>query len=107
MAEGLSPEEEVLDGKIFAVLSYLSILCIVPLVLKKDNRFVLSHGRQGLVIFVGEVAVFVFHIVLGPWFLSLGSFIFGAISLWGIIEVLQGHQVRIPFISEIAEKITL
>ena len=100
-------EKEILEGKIFAVLSYLSILCIIPLVLKKDNNFVLSHGRQGLVIFVGEVTVFVAHVVLGQWILSLGSFIFGVISLWGIVEVLRGHYVKLPFISDIADKITL
>ena len=100
-------EEEILEGKVLAILSYLSILCIVPLVLKKDNAFVLSHGKQGLVIFVGEVAVFVIQIVLGPWFFSLGSFVFGVMSLLGIIEVLRGHYVKFPFISDIADKITL
>lgn len=103
----MDKEKEILDGKVFAILSYLSILCIIPLVLKKENNFVLSHGKQGLVIFVGEVAVFVVHIVLGQWFLSSGSFVFGAISLWGIIEVLRGRYVKLPIISDIADKITL
>ena len=74
---------------------------------KKDNKFVLSHGKQGLVIFIGEVTVFVMHIVLGQWILKLGSFLFGVISLWGIIEVLRGRYVNFPVISDIANKITL
>lgn len=102
-----SSEKEILEGKIFAVLSYLSILCILPLLLRKENDFVLSHGRQGLVIFIGEVGVFIIHIVLGPWILSLGTFFFGIISLWGIFKALQGHYVKLPFVFEIAEKITL
>lgn len=100
-------EKQVLEGKVYAVLSYLSILCIIPLVLKKDNDFVLSHGKQGLVIFVGEAAVFVLHIVLGMAVLRLGIFVFGLISLWGIIEVLKGNYVKLPVISDIADKITL
>ena len=100
-------EEEIIEGKIFAVLAYLSILCIIPLVIKKDNKFVLTHGKQGLVLFVGEVAVFITHIVLGPWILSLGTFIFGSMSLWGIIEVLRGRYLKLPFVAEIADKITL
>ena len=100
-------ERQILDGKIYAVLSYLSICCIIPLVLKKDNPFVLSHGKQGLVIFVGQVALFIAHIVLGQAFLKLGLFVFGIFSLWGIIEVLKGHYVKLPVISEIADKITL
>ena len=100
-------EKEVLEGKVLAILSYLSVLCIIPLILKKDNDFVLCHGKQGLVIFVGEVAIFVIHIALGPWILSLGSFVFGVFSLWGIVEALMGRYVKLPFISDIADKITL
>ncbi|MFA5087411.1 MAG: hypothetical protein WC552_00080 [Candidatus Omnitrophota bacterium] len=100
-------DDQIVEGKVFAILAYLSILCIIPLLLKKDNDFVLSHGRQGLVIFVAEVAVFVIHIILGTWILKLGGFILGAVSLLGILAVLQGKYIRIPCISEIAEKITL
>lgn len=107
MVEGKGSERQILEGKVFALLSYLFILCIVPLVLKKDNPFVLSHGKQGLVIFIGEVAAFVIHIILGVWFLRLGFFVFGLFSLWGIIEVLRGRYVKLPLIAEIAEKITL
>ena len=103
-------EADILDGKMYAILSYLSILCIIPLILKKENSFVLSHGKQGLVIFVAQVALFIFHIILGPWglvILRLGLFILWSLSLWGIIEVLRGRYVKLPFISDIAEKITL
>lgn len=107
MAAKSESDEEILDGKIFAVLSYLSILCIIPLVVKKNNRFVLSHGKQGLVIFVGEVGVLVVSIPLGAWFLKLGLFLLLGISFCGIIEVLRGRYVRLPFIAEMADKITL
>ena len=101
-----SSEKQILEGKVFAILSYLSILCIIPLVLKKDNHFVLSHGKQGLVIFVGQVAVFIASIVF-PGIIKLGLFVLGIISLWGIIEVLKGQYVRLPVIADIADKITL
>ncbi|HOW36072.1 MAG TPA: hypothetical protein PL155_06645 [Candidatus Omnitrophota bacterium] len=100
-------DKQILEGKVIAILSYLSILCIIPLLFKKDNPFVLSHGKQGLVIFVGEVSVFIAHIVLGTWVLRLGLFLFGVISLWGIIEVLRGRYIKLPVIAEIADKITL
>ncbi len=99
-------EKQIREGKIFAVLSYLMILCIIPLVLKKDNPFVLSHGKQGLVIFIGEVAVFILSIVT-PWLLRFGIFILLVISFWGIIEVLRGRYTRLPFICDIADKINL
>lgn len=99
--------EEILEGKIFALLSYLSILCILPLLFKKENAFVLQHGKQGLVIFLGEVAVFIVHIILGPWIFRLGIFVFGIFSFLGIIAVLRGRYVKLPGIADIAEKITL
>jgi len=100
-------DQQVIEGKVFAILSYLSILCIIPLLLKKDNKFVLSHGKNGLVIFVAQVAIFIIHIVLGTWFLKFGSFILGVISFLGIIAVLKGEKITFPIISDIADKITL
>ena len=100
-------DSQIIEGKIYAVLSYLSIFCIIPLVIKKDNSFVLHHGKQGLVIFVAEVAVFILHIILGQWFLRLGVFILGVYSFIGIIYVLQGKKINFLMISGIAEKITL
>ena len=95
------------EGKIFAVLSYLSICCIIPLVFKKDNPFVLVHGKQGLVIFVAQVAVFIIHIILGQWILKLGIFISGVFSFIGIVYVLMGREVKLPIVSKIAEQIIL
>lgn len=103
----LPKSDDVSEGKVFAILSYLSILCIVPLLFKKDNEFVLSHGKQGLVLFIGQVIVFVAHILLGAWLFRLGMFIFGLLSLLGIFAVLKGEYVKIPIVCGIADKITL
>jgi uncharacterized membrane protein len=100
-------DQKIVEGKIFAILSYLSIFCIIPLVFKKENQFVLKHSKQGLVIFVGEVAVFIIHIILGQWIFKLGMFILGVLSFIGIIAVLNGRYVKLPVIADIAQKITL
>ena len=102
-------ESEIKEGKVFAILAYLSILCIVPLILKKDNRFALFHGKQGLVLFIAEVATFVIGVlpIIGPVILQVSIFIFGAISIWCIIQVLRGEYLKIPIISNIAEKIII
>ena len=100
-------EAEILEGKIFALLAYLSVLCIIPLVFKKENKFALFHGKQGLVIFVGQVAIFIVNIILGPWILKLGCFLLGVFSLIGIMAALKGRFLKLPVIWDIAEKITL
>lgn len=98
--------QHIQDGKIFAILSYLSILCIIPLIFKKNNPFVLQHGKQGLVLFVAQAAAFIISIIL-PWVLKPIFFISGILSLWGIIESIRGRFVRLPVVSDVADKITL
>jgi len=100
-------DQQILEGKIFAILSYLSILCIIPLLFKKDNPFVLKHGKQGLILFLGEVAVFIVHIILGQWILRLGMFVFGVFSFIGLIAALQGRDADLPIISKLADSVTL
>ncbi len=106
MSSPSTEDQEILQGKIYALLSYLSVLCVIPLVFKKDNRFALAHGKQGLVIFVAEVAVFILHIAF-PGLLQIGLFLLGILSLWGIVAVLKGQYVKLPVVSDIADKISL
>lgn len=103
---GKLSKADVLDGKMYAVLAYLSIFCIVPLILKKNNPFVLSHGRQGLVLFVAEVATLVISIVL-PWAFRPFLFILFVFSFWGMVMAIRGQIVELPFVARIAEKITI
>ena len=100
---------ETQEGKFFALISYISFLCIFGLVLKKDNKFAVFHGKQGLVLFVVEVATFILSIIpiLGAFLGTLGIVVFGLVSLWQILQVLMGNYSRIPIISDIADKIIL
>ena len=99
-------KEEILDGKIYAILAYLSILCIIPLILKKNNSFVLTHGKQGLILFIAEVAVWILSIV-APCILAPLTFVLMALSFWGLIAVVKGEFVRLPFAATWADKISL
>ncbi|MFA4932968.1 MAG: hypothetical protein WC574_00840 [Candidatus Omnitrophota bacterium] len=102
-------EQEVIDGKFFAVISYVSFMCIITLVLKKNNRFALYHARQGLVLFVMEVAAFILSIIpfLG-WLIAIfGYSLFLLVSVWGILQAALGIYSRIPVITEISEKVIL
>src|ERR1035438_380846 len=103
---GIFSKEDVLDGKMYSVLAYLSIFCIVPLIFKKNNAFVLNHGRQGLVIFVAEVATLVISIVF-PWAFRPFLFILFGFSFWGMVVAIRGQFVALPVIAQIAEKITI
>jgi uncharacterized membrane protein len=94
------------DEKVYALLAYCFVLCIVPLLNKKDNAFVLFHGRQGLALFLCEMAVFVVSIVF-PWIMKPFLFVFALLSLWGMIKSLQGEQFKLPFIYPLSERLVL
>lgn len=102
-------DRQMQEGKFFAVISYISFLCIVALVLKKENKFALYHAKHGLVLFVFEVVSFILSVIpfLGWLFRTFGMAIFFLVSIWGILQALMGRYSRIYKISEIADKIIL
>ncbi|MBU0769334.1 MAG: hypothetical protein KJ687_09610 [Proteobacteria bacterium] len=105
----MTEQKEVQEGKIFAVLSYLWILCFIPLLFKKENKFALFHAKQGLVLFICEIALWIVGIipVLG-WLISIvGSLICGIFALIGIIQALMGNEWKMPVLGDYAEKINV
>ena len=102
-----SESHEILEGKPYAILAYLWILCLVPLLLKKDNKFALFHAKQGLVLFIGELAVTLIGIIpiIGWMAFFVGTVLFGLLSLAGIVHVLIGDFWKMPIGGDIAEKI--
>ncbi len=110
MTQTNPPQDDVVkEGKIYAVVSYWLFLCILPLILKKDNKFAVYHGKQGLVLFIFLVLGFIFHILplIGPIFYNLVLLTYLLASVWGTIEALVGNYCRIPIVSDIANKISL
>ncbi len=102
-------EKEIQEGKFFALISYISFLCIISLILKKENKFALYHAKHGLVLFVLEVAAFIISVVpiLGWLIWGLGTVVFVCLSVWGILNAAMGKYNRVPLFSDIADKIVL
>lgn len=109
MAEVEIAQKDIEEGKIFAVIGYLGILCLVPLLLKKDSKFAIFHAKQGLVLFIGEVAAGVINIIplLGQIICFLAVVIFAILSLIGMIQALMGRCWKMPIVGDIAEKINI
>lgn len=102
-------EQQIKDAKVLATVAYWGFLCILPLVLMKDNKFAVYHGKQGLVLFIFLVGGFIVGTLplFGPIIYRLVLFIYLALLLWGSITALAGKKAFIPIISKFAEKITL
>jgi uncharacterized membrane protein len=98
------------EDRIAAVMSYIPFLCFVPLVNVnwRDNKKARFHARQGVILFLIELASALFLID------DLSKFVFRAVLLLaaalaavGIYFALQGKSLRLPFISDIADKAKL
>ena len=86
-----------------AALSYLWILCLVPLLLKKNSKFCQFHARQGTVIFALEIIGTFFIMV--PFFGQIYALILIIASVYGFLNAIQGKAYRLPGIFHFSEKI--
>ncbi len=102
-------DSETETAKFFAAIGYLNILCFVPLLLKKENKFAQFHGKQALVLFILEVAAGILRVVpvLGELVFTVAFVVFGILSLIGIVKVLMGEYWEMPVIYEISNRISL
>jgi uncharacterized membrane protein len=97
------------DAKVIAAISYLGILCLVPLLLKKDDAYAQHHGKQGLVLLIGWVAIWMISLIpiLG-WFIGLFAGIALLIlSIMGVLKALAGEKWVMPVIGKYADQINL
>lgn len=101
--------KEIGEGKIFAVVAYWGFLCILPLIVKKDNKFAVYHGKQGLVLFIFLVGGFLFNIIpgFGQFVWRWVVFIYLFALLWGSLQALMGKYCWLPLVTDIAAKIVL
>ena len=92
---------------LLAALSYLGILVFVPLVVNKDDEYVLFHSRQGLVLWVWSVlALLTLHLpVVGEWFFGFSSMAILVLSVAGLASVAFRRAWRLPLISSLAAAI--
>jgi fumarate reductase subunit D len=92
---------------VMASLSYLSVLCFVPLVMRKDDEFVVFHAKQGLIIWMwGVLALFALHLpVLGKWLFGLSTMAVVLFSGLGLLSVVFQRAWKLPLISWVADRI--
>ncbi len=96
-------DADVEENKIIAAMSYLWILFLIPLLLKRKSKFAQFHAKQGMILFVIDViASFL------VWIPIIGQLLFIVlliISIIGIIKAYSGEYWKGPFIYEWSQKI--
>lgn len=99
----LSPEDkkDAEENKIFAVLSYLGVLVLVPLLARKESKFAMFHAKQGLVLLIGWIISWLLSFVFIGFILDVVMIVF---SIWGIVNAATGKYAKLPLIGDLSEK---
>ena len=93
--------------KLYASLSYVAILCFIPLFFKRGNSFILFHGKQGIVLFAFELLLSFLRLtpVIGEVVFIFGIMFCSLCSIIGIVKICMNEKWEMPVIFDIAEKL--
>lgn len=97
--------KDVEENKLIAALGYVGILCLIPLLAKKESKFSQEHGKQGLVLLiVWVIGSFVFWFPIIGWLLALGVLI---INIIAFVKALMGEFWEIPVVGPFRSKFNI
>ena len=97
------------DDNLTAALSYLWILSIIILLVKKDSDYVKFHARQGVVIFAASIVIWFVGAIL-PFLVPLVwlvDLVILVAVIMGFIKAYGGQRYKMPLVGDIAESINL
>ncbi len=98
---------DVQQNKVMAVLAYIGILFLVPLLAAPNSQYARFHTNQGLVLFLFDIVVGILTAVLAfiPFIglivsslLGLGIFV---LMILGIVNAATGKANELPLIGKI------
>ncbi len=95
------------DEKIFAMVSYIPLVALICLIIKSESKYVLLHGRQGLILTIlGFLNVLlVLFPYIGPMLFGLVGFIIFIVTVYSGYQALIGNWWKIPVLGDLAELI--
>jgi uncharacterized membrane protein len=98
-------QEDIEKNKLVAALSYLSILFLIPLLLRKDSPFAQFHAKQGAVLFIAFfIGKFFFWVPFIGW---LACIVLIAVTLIALVKTLMGKAWEVPYTQSIIQKLGL
>jgi len=104
-----SNNKDIEENKILAAIGYLGILCLVPLLLKKDSPYAQFHGKQGLILLLAWVVFNVVMVVpIIGWLVGfVGNILCLVLMVVGIVNAISGEKKKLPLIGQYGDKINL
>jgi uncharacterized membrane protein len=95
---------DIENNKVMAVLAYIGILFLVPLLAAKDSQFARFHANQGLVLFLAGIVsgVVVVVPILGILLSVVCSIFLTVLMILGIVNAATGKAKELPIIGKIS-----
>jgi uncharacterized membrane protein len=92
--------------KFVSAIGYLGVLCVIPLILERHSAFAQHHGKQGLVLLIAWMILWVGNIIpiLGQVVWVLGSVVFIILIILGMINSFAGRLWEMPFLGGYAKR---
>lgn len=102
---GMYDTQDIQTNKIWAALSYVGILFILPLLVNGgQSRYAKYHANQGLILFLADIVVGIANAILGliPVLGGILSALLDlallALMILGIINAVNGKAKQLPLI---------
>lgn len=108
MAEEVAPKtasKDVEENKVLAIIGYIGILFLVPMLAAPKSEFAQYHARQSLVLFIAEIIIGIIWVipVLG-WIIGMLGYIAGLVlMIMGIVNAANGVMKPLPIIGQYAK----
>lgn len=113
--------QDIANNKAMAVLAYLGILVLIPWFAAPQSRFARFHAKQGITLFLVDIAYSViaallsliqtphyyyfFEYMATPWYIDLLIFIIAipiiVLTIMGIVNAVKGRAKELPIIGKI------
>ncbi len=109
--EKKSTVKDVEENIIYAIIGYIGILFLVPLLAAPKSEFAQYHARQGMVLFIAEVVLYIVAWLFTLLTLGIGAVLMPIVgilaliwSIIGIVNAANGEMKPLPLIGGYAKK---
>ena len=106
-------QSDIDNNKAMAVMAYLGILVLIPIIGAKDSAYARFHANQGLILCIAAILYSVAYSVISAIVLAISwrlyfittilgfvGLVFGVLAIIGIINALNGRAKELPIIGK-------
>ncbi len=103
----VTPEvnEYTSSERFISAVGYISFLCLLPLILRRDSEYCQFHGKQALFFCIMFFALRFFFLI--PYVGTILTILEIVVIIIMAIATWKGNTIRAPFFAEWADKLAL